>query len=79
MNEDENKDTTVNQADVNDWIADLEQTFIKEDLALKHNDDEPEKEVAKEQTQDKDSASDGHKDKHSNKKNKKNKKSFRFF
>ena len=79
MNEGENKDTAANQADVNDWIADLEQTFIKEDLALKHNDDEPEKEAAKEQAQNKDSASDGHKDKHSNKKNKKNKKSFRFF
>ncbi len=81
MNEDDSNNAANAQTDANDWIADLEQTFIKEDLALKHNDnassqDTDDKETAAEESS---PAHNGHKDKHSAKKNKKNKKSFRFF
>ena len=80
MNEDDSNNTTNTQTDTNDWIADLEQTFIKEDLALKHNDNASEQEPDdKETAEESSTAHNGHKEKHSAKKNKKNKKSFRFF
>lgn len=77
MNEDETKAAESKQADVDDWIADLEQTFIKEDLALKHNDEGDQQADAT--GNDSSEESKEHKNKHVGKKNKKNKKPFRFF
>ena len=79
MNEDNNDQTAANnESDVNDWIADLEQTFIKEDLALKHTDDAA-KNADEQEGQGQAQPDNQPHDKHSGKKNKKNKKPFRFF